>query len=519
MDNVYDLVEDFYGHDPGWNFLLRREYAEGFLRIEAWHGKTPEELYDIWDQLTMLCLYLGNTELMLGDMSADDFVDCIAWCGRNVSEFDADYEHTKYFLDTCVRLYAYLQKKNVISDAGAPLEAEEKLLAGGKMNIVNPDGSFTDENKDRCLFTVPDASNKIFLNVNERMQEIYAAMHEFFTESRFSVDLERASVLYHGIFGNAINESAKSRQEAFNSFWDYFLLDYRLMLRDMHPLEYFYETVCSSDSRYYDAGFAKRNSDILKEIISARLVLFTVEGFGEEGMYLCRDFLTNETYQLNLQLTEDIDTTDMLFIGHLFYNDNMLTENMRGYKIDNINALCLRDTLKRAYKWVSVQQKEPDWQWFSEYYPMVLRNMLFLYAAGIAHKNFNNYTEHTVFAAAPYSDETLVAGILKNIMLKNYFALADVRLATQMWCDLQAAGADLAAYSETVWAACIIYTFVKLNCAYTFFDERIAGFCGTEVAAMQKASETICEVLQIEKHDPRYSNEEGILAMLMSAYM
>ena len=175
MDNVYDLVEDFYGHDPGWNFLLRREYAEGFLRIEAWHGKTPEELYDIWDQLTMLCLYLGNTELMLGDMSADDFVDCIAWCGRNVSEFDADYEHTKYFLDTCVRLYAYLQKKNVISDAGAPLEAEEKLLAGGKMNIVNPDGSFTDENKDRRLFTVPDASNKIFLNVNERMQEIYAA--------------------------------------------------------------------------------------------------------------------------------------------------------------------------------------------------------------------------------------------------------------------------------------------------------------------------------------------------------
>ena len=104
-------------------------------------------------------------------------------------------------------------------------------------------------------------------------------------------------------------------------------------------------------------------------------------------------------------------------------------------------------------------------------------------------------------------------------MLKNYFAFADVRLATQMWCDLQAAGADLAAYSETVWAAGIIYTFVKLNGAYTSFDERIAGFCGTEVAAMQKASETICEVLQIEKHGPRYSNEEDILAMLMSAYM
>ncbi len=519
MDNVYDLVEDFYGHDPGWNFLLRREYAEGFLRIEAWQGKTPEELYDIWDQLTMLCLYLGNTELLLGDMSADDFVDCVAWCGRNVSEFDADYEHTKYFLETCGRLYAYLQKRNVISYAGAPLEAAEKLLAGGRMNIVNPDGSFTEAHKERTRFTVPDAANKIFLNVSERMQEIYAAMHEFFSDSRFGVDLERASVLYHGIFGNAVNESAKSREEAFNSFWDYFLLDYRLMLRDMHPLEYFYHTVCDKDSSAYDAEFAKRNSDILREFISARLVLFTVEGYGDEGAYYCRDFMTGEAYQLNLPLSEDFDTSNMLFIGHLFYNGNMLTDNVRGYKIDPVNALFLRDTLTRAYKWVSVQQKEPGWQWFSSAYPMVLRNMSFLYAAGIQHRNFNNYTEHTEFAAAPYSEDSAVAGLIKNIMLKNYFSVADVRLATQMWCDLQAAGADIKAYSGQVWAAGIIYAFIKLNAAYTFFDERIAKFCGTELPLMREAAAAVCDVLNAEEHDPRYSNEEGLLAMLMSAYM
>lgn len=519
MDNVYDLVEDFYGHDPGWNFLLRREYAEGFLRIEAWHGKTPEELYDIWDQLTMLCLYLGNTEFMLGDMSADDFVDCVAWCGRNVSEFEADYEHTKYFLETCSRLYVYLQKKNVISYAGAPEEAAEKLLAGGKMNIINPDGSFTEAHKERTRFTVPDAANKIFLNVSERMQEIYAAMHEFFTESRFSVDLERASVLYHGIFGNALNESAKSREEAVNSFWDYFLLDYRLMLRDVHPLEYFYHEVCDKDSSRFDEDFAKRNSDILKEFLSTRLVLFTVEGFSEEGAYICRDFLTRETYQLNLPLNEDFDTTDMLFIGHLFYNGNMLTDNVRGYKIDHVNALLLRDTLKRAYNWVSVQRREPDWQWFARSYPMVLRNMTFLYAAGIQHKNFNNYTEHTEFSAAPYSDASLTAALLRHTMLKNYFSVADTQLATQMWCDLEASGADLKAYSETEWMAGIIYAFIKLNGAYTFFDERIAKFCGTQIDIMQKAAAAVCEELRVEEHDPRYSNEEGLLAMLMSAYM
>ena len=76
--------------------------------------------------------------------------------------------------------------------------------------------------------------------------------------------MERASVLYHGILAMPLTNRQKAGRKPFNSFWDYFLLDYRLMLRDMHPLEYFYETVCSSDSRYYDAGFAKRNSDYFK---------------------------------------------------------------------------------------------------------------------------------------------------------------------------------------------------------------------------------------------------------------
>ena len=518
MDNVYDLVEDFYGHDPGWNFLLRREYAEGFLRLEAWQGKTPEELYDVWDQLTMLCLYLGNTELLLGDMSADDFVDCVAWCSRNVSEFEADYEHTKYFLETCGRLYAYLQKKKVISWADAPQEAAEKLLAGGKMNIINPDGSFAEGYGTRGRNAVPDASNKIFLNVSERMGEIYAAMHEFFSDSQFSIDLERASMLYHGILGNAVNESAQSRKEAFQSFWDYFLLDYRLMLRDVHPLEYFYRTVCDKENPRYDAEFAKRNSDILEEFLSSRLVLFTVEGFGDEGAYYCRDFLTGESYQLNLPLDSDFDTRDMLFIGHLFYNGNMLTDNVRGYKIERANALCLRDMLKRAYNWVSVQQEKPTWQWFSANYPMVLRNMAFLYAAGIQHRYFNNYTEHTKFSSAPYRDDTLVAGLLKNIMLKNYFSVADVRRATQLWCDLTATGSGGAEYSETEWAAGVIYAFVKLNAAYVFFDEHIAKFCGVTQEVMQQAAQTVVSALHIEEHDPRYSNEEGLLVMLMSAH-
>ena len=56
MDNVYDLVADFYDNDEGWNTVLRREYAEGFLRKEAWSGLVDEQLQDEWEQVLILCL-------------------------------------------------------------------------------------------------------------------------------------------------------------------------------------------------------------------------------------------------------------------------------------------------------------------------------------------------------------------------------------------------------------------------------------------------------------------------------
>jgi hypothetical protein len=43
MVNVYDLVANFYENDDGWNAVLRREYAEGFLRKEAWNGVEDDE--------------------------------------------------------------------------------------------------------------------------------------------------------------------------------------------------------------------------------------------------------------------------------------------------------------------------------------------------------------------------------------------------------------------------------------------------------------------------------------------
>ena len=78
MNNVFDLVADFYGQDEEWNTVLRQSYVENFLRAKSWQGASDEELTEAWDHITLLCLYLGNSENFLGDMSRDDFIDCIA---------------------------------------------------------------------------------------------------------------------------------------------------------------------------------------------------------------------------------------------------------------------------------------------------------------------------------------------------------------------------------------------------------------------------------------------------------
>ena len=44
MTNIYDIINELYNDDDGWNTVLERRYAEQFLRTEAFHGASDDEL-------------------------------------------------------------------------------------------------------------------------------------------------------------------------------------------------------------------------------------------------------------------------------------------------------------------------------------------------------------------------------------------------------------------------------------------------------------------------------------------
>ena len=68
-----------------------------------------------------------------------------------------------------------------------------------------------------------------------------------------------------------------------------------------------------------------------------------------------------------------------------------------------------------------------------------------------------------------------------------------------------------------LWADGAIFNFIKANGVYNYKDEKIAELCqNVPLDVLQRMSKEIWVTLGIEKHDPRYINEEGILLMALS---
>ena len=507
MENVYDVMSDFYEHDENWNVLLKREYAEGFIRNEAWQGETDKGLQKKWEYIMMLCLYLGYAERFLGDLGEDGFIDAVAWCGRNITDFKVNEKTVKEFLDTSKLLLEYLQKKNIVRNALAPYKATERLLGDdGALRIIQENGEFFPANRRYVQNTTPNAPVKIFLNLGDMLQSLLDELHEYFQQEKFSLDLERALFLYHGILeGDELEEETES-DEFWQSFWDYFLFDYHLLEDDKSPLEHFNEHKITG------------NQELVEELLKSKLAIFTVDGITEDELYLCTDFLTGEQYSLNLPIEGDLDIRDKIFVGHCFYNNTMVMNYIRCLKVSKLAAKCLKNAFNRCFDRYKIQEPQSDWAGFITRHPMIIRNLAYIYSSFVkldgpsyetAVKDYLPLTEN--------KSEDEVIQCLKKMMISYHFSKRDIDLASRIWQDYLADEVKTFRKPE-VWAAGVIENFIQLNAVYNYTDAKIAEMCwNVPLTSLKIASEKIKNKLLIEKHDPRYSNEEGLLLMMFSS--
>ena len=419
MTNVFDLIEEFYTQDEEWNSVLQQACAEDFLRYKTWQGAKDGELVKIWDYITILCIYLGNSENFLGDMSREDFIDCVGWCCRNVSGFPATESNIAHFLDVMQEFYAYMKKKRIITRDNAPAEAKAKLLIDGRLQIVGKDGSFLPGNDRYNLYSTPDLPTKVYLNIGERMQN---------------------------------------------------LLD-----------------------------------DVQKRT--------------EEGMYVCRNIFTNEKYTLMLPVDDNIDTEGYIFMGHIFYENTMVMNFLRGLVMSQTSRKRFFEVVSAAKDWFAVRQGgEMSWEEFIDRNPMFVRHVSVLYAIYVRMEGFNFSTQISDYQpAALLEDKT--SAMLESLRGTGLFSAYDIQLMRTMWSDFMLRGNALPDNTDADfehWTAAVMYCFVKLNDVYTFTEKQVFAMCrATDHAKLKQMIDMLNETLQLEAHDPRYVNEEGLLLMLL----
>ncbi|MGM9562423.1 MAG: hypothetical protein ACI3WT_09315 [Phascolarctobacterium sp.] len=514
MDNIFDLVADFYAQDEEWNTVLQQSYVENFLRTKLWQGASEEELYQAWDHITVLCIFLGNSDNYLGDMSKEDFIDCVGWCARNVSDFFVTYEQIDSFFATMTELYAHLKKKRIITNANAPQEARAKLLANGEVQMLDSDGHFLPRFERYNVYSTPDLPAKVFLNIGERLDNLLEALRKFFEDRRYKKDIERATFLYAGILMTGVVQEKPGSAEYTQCFWDYFLFDYRMIANDKVPLQHFYDSVVEIGF----SGNGKVSRDVLLELLKAKLAFFSVQGRTEDGLYSCVNVFTGEDYMLMLPFDEDVNTENMVFMGHVFYNNTMVMNCLRGMQIPKSSFKRFMKVMKQAKDWVAVRQGgKLSWDDFLSRFPMFVRHMSLIYSAYVKLDGFNEVTTHTNYRPAVELDDA-VSEEIWYAMRPYAFSAYDIMLAQQLWYDYVACtGKNVDAIRKPeIWAAGVINCFVLTNGVYNYKSEHISTMCnGVPISTINKTTQEIQEKNMLEPHDPRYINEEGLLLMLL----
>lgn len=508
--NVFDLIEDFYGQDPEWDNVIPRAQVENYLRGKSWQGAEEEELVKLWERLTLFCVYLGNSENFLGDMNREDFIDCVGWCARNVADFQVSAANIGGFLDTLADFYQQLFKKHLVHDTKGPLAAKEKLIMGEVLKVLDAKGNFLPSFDNHNQYATPDLPAKIFLNVGEKMDALLNAIQEFYGGQRFERDFKRASYLYGGM-NLSVKDKGMPEWEEFNQgFWDYFLFDYHLLSVDKTPLEFFREEMDRKPN------LQNLSKDVLEELIKARLVLFTIEGPPMEDSYNCKDFLTGESYNLVLPMDEPNNTEKMLFMGHIFYNDSMVVNFMKGMKLSEGSLRRLGEVLRRGKEWFAIREgQQVSWRSFLARNALYVRQAAAFIVSYVRISRGEYSSKVTNYEPNFPKVKDKVALLLEKIMPRYSFTAHDVKLALTLWGDFTKVN-DKQTRVPEAWAAGVIRCFVELNQVYNYDVDSISQMCYfVPASSIYRCSREIRESLELEKADPRYISEEGMLSLLI----
>lgn len=515
MTNIYDLIADLYTDDESWNQVLHREYADEFLRREAFAGADDDELIDIWSQVMFLLVYCGNSGANIGDLSGEDFIYCLGWCQRNVGDFILNYRGVERFLSVNDRLLRFLKQKKAISDDTAAAKCRVKVLGEGEQLLIfNKDGSLPSAFLDRRLNSEPDLPMKVFVQLGQRLTDIFGLLRDHFQHPLFQHDRERA---YLSFFGTEMVPDLEEHPDLFATFWEYFTFDYHLISNNQRPLEEFYEFYKKNPRPEYGENNHSLLS-LMEMLLQAELLIFTVEEPVSEGWYQCRDFFTGNLMELCLPLDEGLDYTDFLCSAHVFEDGNLVTEYLRSVTIPPLARKALRNNFTQLLKWYQVAAPQADWAEFCRANgALVLHVIAYAGVKDTVLEAFRWTTNVRDYRPAVAKPQDEIHDFLVVLYRHLHLPYRDCRNLDRMWNDFHAVSPVVCFKEEdfTYWCIALLGAYMESNDTPFFDMDQYVTSSRYDRNKIQEKIEYIRASLQLEPFDPRYVNEEAMISMIL----
>lgn len=507
MDNVYEKVRIFYEQDElQEDTVFSREWVEGFLRQQAWHGSSDKQLDAVWSYLKLFAAYLLRQNEYVNDLDIDDYHEALQWIHSRVAEFDWTLANVRRFFAVLHDFFEYLKNKNIVSDCEVLQAATMEITGGKRLNVrkrrhtkkmstnMMEDDSAEEESFDEIARVVATT-----------IEDLMNRIGKYFQQGEFMKDFRRALYLYTGPF-----ESVPSQEdrEFWLGFWDYFLFDYHLIASDIVPLQYF------SDD--HADNLSVQEVQFLTELLNARYTVFYIRRIIDEDFVECINLFTNETFRLPQPEFNYQKIKRMLFFGHVFSGEITLINYVASIEVSPILRQRIKEELIMQKKIFEVKEPGATWQQFLSRQALNVKYTvdILLSLAKVNITPFNLVLKEYKKSNKPIG-YTAVTRSLAEIMPVFGFSKYDIQLAQQLWADYCHA-ARFKLNDHELWAAAVIYIYSKINGHPHVMATKLAReIFKPSAAGIYSYARRLKKVLGLEAFDQRYLSEEGFIFMLL----
>lgn len=507
IKNVYDEVRVFFDEELEWKSAIKREWIEGFLRQKAWQGANDQVLRDTWHNLQMFVAYLAYAgESSIDEMIAAEYSMAVEWMIVQTEGFRPSVTTVKQLFAVLREFYEYLATKKIYFDL-EELEQAASFMTGGKRL------KFIEAEDEESMFpqsslAVPKDIGRV---VGEAVERLMMKFGSYFQQENFMEDFDRALVLYLGPLGQMPEN--ENDDEFWLGFWDYFLFDYHLLANDHTPIAQF-----ESD---YGSRLTDEEQKILQELRKAKFTVFYVDSVVNQDWVDCVNLLTDEKFRLPNPNYDYKLVKKLLFYGHVFLqqeeNELVMINFITSVEISTKLRRRIKEEINRQKAMLALQQVGATWDDFIARHANAIRHTIDLLATW-ARVNVTSYTQVERAFPQPAADvkavNAAVTEALAAYMPRLGYSQHDVVLAQKLWQDFSQM-TIVNVRKPTVWAAAVIQAYSQVNNGENDMPlDTLATELQAGKSSISANRSKLFAILKLEKYDPRYLSEEGMISLL-----